>query len=195
MHLVTLQCKCTLWLGQKHYQNWPTTFDNSVQMVSANIDTRICVQGNETSPIGRDPWESLDVKADIAFLAIELVDTKESTPRTTEAASAQYAAALGNEAAAAAAAGDEASSAMLQQQVEVLARAPTRLKLRWNNTGNVEVAEGQADNTAEASSIIPHVNTPGMLFCYMTTFEFECTERAACSSTSRHCIFLAVANL
>jgi hypothetical protein len=117
------------------------------------------LQGNEMSPGGKDPWEFLDAKADITFLAIELVDTNPSAPRTADAAAAA------NDAAAAAAAGEE-GSVRLQQQVEVLARAPTRLKLRWNNIANVEVVMLQGDNDQYASSIIPHVNTPGMLHCY-----------------------------
>jgi imidazolonepropionase-like amidohydrolase len=136
------------------------------------------LQGNEASAIGRDPWELLDAKADIAFLAIELVDTRQSAPRDANAAAAQHSAAAANEATAAAAAAAAAAEAAdkeggvsLQQQADVLSRAgpPTRLKLRWNNTNNVEIVMLQGDNTQEASSILPHVNTPGVLHCYSAT--------------------------
>jgi hypothetical protein len=130
------------------------------------------LQGNEASAIGRDPWELLDAKADIAFLAIELVDTRQSAPRDANAAAAQHSAAAANEATAAAAeAADKEGGVSLQQQADVLSRAgpPTRLKLRWNNTNDVEIVMLQGDNTQEASSILPHVNTPGVLHCYSAT--------------------------
>lgn len=127
------------------------------------------MQGNETSPVGKDPWELLDVPVTTSgpmYLAIELVDTQQPNKRNAGAAAAGAAAADAQASAGAAAvaevAGGVEGGASVADAV-VLPRVAMRLKLRWNNTGNVEIVEGQADNTAEAPSIIPHVNTPGIL--------------------------------
>jgi hypothetical protein len=142
-----------------------------------NTLNAVCLQGNETSLLGRDPWELLDAKADIAFLAIELVDTRQSAPRIADAAAAQHSAA-----AAAAVAADEEGGVSVQQQADVSARAgpPTRLKLRWNNTNNVEIVMLQGDNNQEASSILPHVNTPGILHCYIITLLRDSSQTHNC---------------
>jgi hypothetical protein len=132
------------------------------------FDNHARVQGNETSPMGRDPWEVLDVPVTTAgsmYLSIELVDTKQPVaPRSAAAA-----AAADSQSTVADTAGDGGEGSTNLQQAEVLARPPVRLKLRWNNTGNVDLVPDQADNTAEASSVIPHVNTPGMLHNYYIT--------------------------
>jgi hypothetical protein len=138
------------------------------------------MQGNASSPQGKDAWESLDVPTGshlpgILYLAIELVDSKQQQLLNTGANSAAAAAAAATadgQAAAVPAAADGVAvqqesvvqEQQQQQQVDVLSRAPVRLKLRWNDVAVVEIVEGQgAGNSPWASSIIPHVNTPGVL--------------------------------
>lgn len=139
------------------------------ELTSSCFNNRTDNNGNETSPIGKDPWELLDVPVTTSgpmYLAIELVDTQQPNKRNAGAAAAGAAAADAQASAGAAAvaevAGGVEGGASVADAV-VLPRVAMRLKLRWNNTGNVEIVEGQADNTAEAPSIIPHVNTPACI--------------------------------
>lgn len=131
----------------------------SLWVTSAGTCAVFTLQGNSTS-VGNDAVEVVYVPStayqNIYYVAIQLADTKQQSSSPTAAAAAVDIESLQPEPIL-------RGPSTLQQQQQQPTLPTLKLKLLWNGTdGMVALSSSSGTgNSVYASTVIPHVNTPG----------------------------------